>query len=96
MASRGVSQYAIDPADAERMRAARAGQDYESEPPRCFNCVYFKRARLHGQRLKKTRKGVQRDVDWCKFGNFPVNTRAICAEWRSHSGETLEEPTNDN
>ncbi len=92
-------------ADDARTARAKAEQDYESSPPRCVTCVYFRREphTLFSDRQRISRRGRiihyrvklrahPRDnpiVDRCSFGNFLTKPHAICNEWRTRDGERL-------
>lgn len=93
-------------ADDARTARAKAEQDYESSPPRCVTCVYFRREphTLFRSVEKITRKGKTKMikvpmrahprnnpiVDRCSFGNFLTRPHSICNEWRTRDGERLE------
>lgn len=88
--------------NAER---AKRQQDYDPNPPRCFSCIYFRRAPLKQfvQRTVTSRSGKKRTVlvplkkgrvnpviETCTFGNFEVVGRGVCDEWRNRAGERLD------
>lgn len=97
------------PTERARVGGAKVQQDYDSNPPRCATCVYFRREphTLYVDRQVKTRSGKVKMirtkakkhptrnplVDRCSFGNFQVKPHHVCNEWHSHSGERIEEPT---
>jgi hypothetical protein len=88
----------------------KQAQGYDGSPPRCATCVYFRREphTLYLERTIKTRKGRVKTirvrakrhpinnpiVDRCSFGNFETKPHALCDEWRSRDGETLEPTVN--
>lgn len=98
-------------ADDARTARAKAEQDYDSNPPRCVTCVYFRREphTLYAVRERVSRRGnVIRTrvklrshprsnpiVDRCSFGNFLTKPSAICNEWHSHAGERIETPADE-
>ena len=78
---------------------------YDSDPPRCFTCVYFRRepATPHEIISRKFRRGVKQVkwtkrshpitnpiVDKCTFGHFETTAKAVCDEWHSRNGEVIE------
>ena len=84
---------------------AKKRQDYDSDPPRCFLCVYFKRepAKKYSERpikgkgntLKMVRvrlpPSIQNPlVDRCTFGNFECSPAGVCNAWRGRNGDILE------
>lgn len=86
-------------------RDPKAEQDYDPNPPRCYECVYFSRRPVKDftERTVTTRKGTKKVVkvpvrrsranpvvERCTFGNFEVTGRGVCNEWRNRNGERIE------
>lgn len=94
--------------ERQRIAAAKARQDHDADPPRCLNCVYFRRephtkfiereVKQRNGKLKMVRIPAKRHpvrnplVDRCSFGNFEVKQHHICNEWHGHAGDSLEKP----
>lgn len=92
--------------DEARVARAHRAQQYDSNPPRCLTCVYFKRRLLNDEPQEarvRTRKGyrmvmrkpkrqtrVNPMVEKCTFGNFVTKGYAVCDEWHSREGERIE------
>jgi hypothetical protein len=84
---------------------AKAQQDYDPNPPRCFECVYYQRKlrKEYEERQGITRRGkpIVRKVqlprnranpmiERCTFGNFEVTGKGVCNEWRNRNGERIQ------
>lgn len=90
----------------ERELRNKKEQGYDGDPPRCVTCVYFRREphTKFVEREVRTRKGKKRIikvplrkdpvlnpiVDRCSFGDFLTKPHAVCDQWHSRAGETLE------
>lgn len=99
------------PKSKEAVAAAKTQQDYDPDPPRCFNCVYHRHEpeRKYVEREIRTRKGKVKKilvrvksnphlnpmVHRCTFGDFIVQLSGICNEWHSRKGEILISETDD-
>lgn len=95
------------PTERQRITSQKARQDHDSDPPRCMNCVYFRREphTKFIERQVKTRKGKVKTVlvplkrhpvrnplvDRCSFGNFDVKPHHVCNEWHSRAGESIQD-----
>lgn len=87
------------------MKDPKIEQDYDPNPPRCYECVYFSRkpVKEYVERTVKTRKGRLKTVhvqarrsrhnpviERCTFGNFEVTGKGVCNEWHSRQGERIK------
>ncbi len=60
--------------------------DYEENVPRCGTCVHMKKPDI-----KPNKQGAATLVPMmCRRHDFPIKASGICKNWKSRSGETLE------
>jgi hypothetical protein len=95
--------------EAERIARAMREQDYDATPPRCVDCLYFRRERrtverevrgrsgcVHLVRVPvRKRMGPAAMIERCTFGNFEVSARGVCDEWRDRNGERIVNPKDE-
>lgn len=74
----------------------KSAQDYDADPPRCANCIYYTRGtrseREVAQRAARSIDAAQR----CTFGNFHTSPVGVCNEWRNRAGETIDSRGHDD
>ena len=97
--------------EKERIAAAKAAQDHDSDPPRCANCCYFRREphTKYIERAVLSRKGKPQVIkirlrkhpvnnpiiDRCSFGNFEVKPHHVCDAWHGRDGSKIENRSDD-
>lgn len=64
-------------------KTARELVDFERNPPRCANCIFF-------MKEIKASSGIKPRPAKCKIGKFSIEGYSICNKWRDHAGNILD------
>lgn len=68
------------------LKQRRKRMGYETDVPRCENCVSFQKPYIY----LTTHSQTKRSQPLCKVGEFTVSPQACCDQWESPRGEKLE------
>jgi hypothetical protein len=68
-----------------KLSQLRKKWNYETDVPRCCNCVHFKNPVVYVVRDSLPR----RSHPLCKAGDFTVRPNAVCDKWTGIDGSTV-------
>ncbi len=74
----------VSPVKTRARKRIKIKVEYDPDPPRCGNCKYKLK-----EQLAIPGKRPYRPM-YCKSGGFATKSIAICNNWSSHDGVTLE------